>query len=163
MIRLLARLNIMLIAFFTLCVVSSAYSESFARYCNPRYGFCVEHPSTLSKKPDSDNGDGRAFYDSSGFQLIASGINNALDDTLETEMKSQGRNIQKITYQMKRKNWFVLSGYIGSDIVYYKTYVGKGSINHLYIRYPAKLNAKYSDVVTKISQSFKPGDLDEGH
>lgn len=163
MIRLSARLIVPFIVLALLYSVSSAYPEDFIQYCNPRFGFCIDHPRGLSKEPDPDNGDGRSFYDSNGFKLIASGINNVVDDTLATEMKLQSNDFLKITYRAKSENWFVLSGYIGPDIAYYKTYIGKGSINHLHIRYPAKVRAKYSDIVTKISQSFKPGDLEESH
>ncbi len=161
--RMTTGLVISFIAFFILCTVSPVCSQSFVQYCNPRYGFCVDYPNNLTMKTAPDNDDGREFHDSNGFQLIASGINNVLDDTLETEMKSQSKDIGKITYQVKRKNWFVLSGHIASDIVYVKTYVGKGAINRLYIKYPAKMKMKYTDTVTKISQSFKPGNLNEAH
>lgn len=142
---------------------SSARSQGFTTYCNPRYGFCVGYPSSLNARPEPANGDGREFQSADGFQLIISGINNVNDDTLETEMASERKNLETITYQVKKKNWFVLSGYRGAEILYVRKYVGKGAINSLYIKLPAKMKTKYEDAITKISLSFKPGNLNEGH
>jgi len=156
----------LIISFVFLSLLGSAApgnSQGFAQYCNDRYGFCVDYPSSLTMDPPPANGDGRRFHDPNGFLLIVSGINNVLDDTVETEMKSQSKDIEKITYRSEGKNWFVLSGYKGSDVVYLKTYVGEGAVNHLYIKYPAQKKADYTETVTIISRSFKPGDLNVAH
>lgn len=143
-------------------VVSPGTPES-ARYCNPRYGFCVSYPSELGMEPPPANDDGRRFFDGIGFVMRASGINNANEETLETEMRSQGEDFDKITYRTQGTNWFVLSGNKGDKILYLKTFVGKGSINHLYIEYPARRHAKYSEVVAKVARSFKPGNVAVAH
>jgi hypothetical protein len=161
--KLTAQLIILFFSVFILCAASPVNSQDFAKYCNDRYGFCIDYPGNLTMNPPPDNEDGRRFHDSNGFLLIVSGSNNILNNTLETEMKSGSGDIDKITYRAKRKNWFVLSGFKGSDIVYLKTYVGKGAINNLYIKYPARMKMKYNGTVMKISQSFKPGDLKEAH
>jgi hypothetical protein len=139
------------------------WPQSYAQYSNERYGFCIEHPTAVTIDPPPTNGDGRRFHDPYGFLMIISGTNNTLDYTIETEMKSQSKDLEKITYQAKGKNWFVLSGYKGPDIVYLKTYVGEAAINHLYIKYPALKKEVYAETVTRISRSFKPGDLDVAH
>jgi hypothetical protein len=61
---------------------------------------------------------------------------------------------------MEGKNWFVLSGYKGKNIIYLKAFLGTGSINHLYIEYPTHLKKKYDGMVAKISYSFKQGNLE---
>lgn len=129
------------------------------QYCNPRFGFCIDYPSDMTVNPPPENGDGQTFNDSNGFVLTVSGINNVINDTIETEMKSQSENLEKITYQAKGDNWFILSGQKGPDVFYFKTYVGDGVINHLYIQYPASANSKYTKAVAEISESFKPGGL----
>jgi hypothetical protein len=153
---------------FLLTIVSAvasvpAWSGNYIPYCNERYGFCVEHPSTLMMDPPPANGDGRRFYDPNGFSMVVSGINNVLDDTVETEMKSQAKDVERITYRTKGRKWFVLSGHKGSDVVYLKTYVGGGAINHLSIKYPVKKGAEYAEIAARISRSFKPGDLAAAH
>ncbi|WP_073614918.1 hypothetical protein [Desulfopila aestuarii] len=110
-----------------------------------------------------DNGDGIQLFDRNKFMMIASGINNATDNTLSTEMAEQGMAFDSITYRKEGDNWFVLSGFKGGDILYLKTYVGKGSINHLYIQYAVNQKKEYDTIVSHLSRSFKPGDLTEFH
>jgi hypothetical protein len=52
--------------------------------------------------------------------MTASGINNAFDDTLKSEMDKAGGCFDRITYKAARKNWFILSGYKGNRILYLK-------------------------------------------
>lgn len=136
-------------------------SQEYVEYCNERYGFCVNYPSNFKKERPPDNGDGQRFNDGKGFLMIVSGINNGLDDNLKTEMASQSKDFDKITYQTYKNNWFVLSGYKGSNILYLKTYVGRSSINHLYIQFPSSQKNEYDNIVTKISKSFKSGNLND--
>ena len=124
--RIKKQLVILVIFVFLLCSATSVSSQNYSRYCNDRYGFCVDYPSNLTMEPPPANNDGRRFHDSRGFMLIVSGINNVLENTIDTEMKSQSKDIDKITYRKKGKNWFVLSGYIGSDIVYLKLFTQYG-------------------------------------
>jgi hypothetical protein len=138
-------------------------AEEYVNYCNGRYGFCACYPKHFGVEPAPVNDDGRRFYDGNGLTMTVSGINNALDDTLQSEMRSESKDFDKITYRAKGDNWFVLSGQKGANIVYLKTYAGKGSINHLYIGYPAGQKAEYDGIVARISRCFKPGRLDVAH
>lgn len=95
--------------------------------------------------------------------MTVSGSNNSLDDSVTSEMESQTGDFDRITYRAQKKNWFVLSGYKGSEILYRKTYVGEGSVNHLHIQYPAQKRKEYDAMVTRISSSFEPGDLEAAH
>ena len=101
-----------------------AIAQDLARFCNSRFGFCVDYPKNLVIEPAPTNNDGRRFYDPDGFLMIASGINNALDETLQSEMLSQQGEFDKVIYRKVGKNWYVLSGLKGSEILYLKTYVG---------------------------------------
>jgi hypothetical protein len=143
--------------------VPAANAQEYVKYCNGRFGFCVDYPDDLGIEPPPANDDGRKFYDSNGFEMTVSGVNNVLDGTLQSEMQSTTMELDKVTYQSTGSNWFVLSGYKGMEILYIKTYIGQGSINHLYIRYPANLKSEYNDIVTKISKTFKAGKLTEPH
>lgn len=145
-----------------LSVTVPVNAQDYTRYCNARYGFCVDYPKEFGMEPSPDNGDGRQFYDNNGFILIASGINN-INNTVQSEMRSQVENFDKVTYQKMGKNWFVLSGYKDTNIIYIKAYVGKGSTNHLYIRYPVNLKADYDKVIARVSRSFSPGRINTAH
>jgi len=143
-------------------LTESVISQEYVEYCNKRYGFCVKYPSNFKLKSSPENIDGQGFYDDKGFSMSVSGINN-FGDNLENQIHFQSKNFETITYQTKKNNWFVLSGYKSSNILYLKTYVGKSSINNLYIQFPSNQKNEYNDIVTKISKSFKSGNLNESH
>jgi hypothetical protein len=155
--------SLLMALIFFASIICPALAQSYKKYCNERFGFCVEHPANFGMEPAPTNNDGRAFYDGEGFRLSVSGINNIMDETLKSEMLSQEQNFDTISYRTSGSNWYVLSGLKGKEIVYLKTFVGKGSINHLYIRYPSGMKAEYESVVTRISRSFLPGGLVETH
>ncbi len=137
--------------------MSPVSAQGYKKYCNARFGFCVAYPVGLSMSPTSDNNDGRKFYDHNGFILTASGMYNVLENSLRIEMKSQEEDFDTVTYRKVKNNWYVLSGYKENNILYIKTYMGKETIYHLYLRYPVELKNEYDKTVSKVSRSFKPG------
>lgn len=151
------------IIFLSVLLPLPSLAENYTRYCNDRFGFCVDYPVSFGMKPAPANGDGRIFYDDNGFRLIASGINNVLDDTPENELKNREKDFDTITYRKQEKTWYVLSGYRGNDILYVKSLVGKHSINTLYLQYPTAMKGDYDATVNHIVKSFLPGNLSEPH
>jgi hypothetical protein len=155
----LSKIIIMLMMILLINNVTAVNAQEYKRYCNPRFGFCVSYPSYFNISPESKNKNGRHFYDYNGFVMITYARNNTLDETLQTEMQFESKDFDRITYRRKRKTWYVLSGYKGSNILYIKTYVGKKSSNYLHIEYPIDKKTEYDKIVTKISRSFKRGDI----
>jgi hypothetical protein len=123
----------------------------------------MRYPAFLISAPNPANGDGIRMYDKKGFVLIASGINNISGETFQGELQSQRESIGKITYGVRGSNWFAISGIKENKIIYIKSYVGTGSINHLYIEYPKDQKDKYDKIVEAISKSFSPGNLTQNH
>jgi hypothetical protein len=154
--------QLMALSFFP-AIICPALAQSYKKYCNARFGFCVEYPANFGMEPAPTNGDGREFTDGEGFRLSISGINNIMHENLKSEMLSQEQNFDTISYRTSGNNWYVLSGLKGNEIIYLKTFVGKGSINHLYVSYPSRLKAEYENQVAQISRSFVPRGLDEAH
>ena len=109
------------------------------------------------------NDDGRQFDNGNGFYVTVSGINNVSNDTLKSEMRSAGDRFDRVTYRAKGKNWFVLSGYKDDKIIYLKTFIGRGSVNHLDIEYSVHLKAAYNMVAGNIARSFNSGQLGVSH
>ena len=95
--------------------------------------------------------------------MTVSGINNTSHDTLATEMRSARKEFDKVTYRAKGKNWFILKGQKADTIIFLKTYIGRGSVNHLRIEVPFPLSKGYSQVVSDIAGSFSPGRLGVAH
>jgi hypothetical protein len=138
-------------------------AQTLNKYCNTRYGFCVNYPSYLSPDIPPQNGDGQKFFIKKGLTMTVSGSNNVLNYSLHQIMTSQKTELDRITYQHQSKNYFILSGYKQNQIIYIKIYIGSGSINSLHLNYPLQLKTKYDRIITKISQSFQPGNLEESH
>ncbi|MDD3916598.1 MAG: hypothetical protein PHX00_05555 [Synergistaceae bacterium] len=143
-----------------LCAVSSeAQVRMEKEYCNARFGFCFWYPVRFEMDPPPENDDGRVLRDGDGCVVTAWGGYNVLEETLEDAMTLRSADFDTVTYRAKGKNWFVLSGYRGSDIVYLKLWVGPDAVNGLEMAYPSALKKEYDAIVTKIVRSFRPGDL----
>lgn len=147
-----------IIAIFLVAFISQVNAQqAYTKYCNSRFGFCVSYPVNFGMGPAPDNNDGRKFYDREGFSMTASAMYNVLENSLKDEMKSQEEGFDTVTYRKVKNNWYVLSGYKDDSILYIKTYMGKETIYHLYIRYPTKIKKEYDKIVSKTSRSFTPG------
>jgi hypothetical protein len=139
---------------------SEALSE---KYCNDRFGFCLSYSASFQMDRAPENDDGRRFDNANGLVVTASGINNVSHDTIKSEMRAASDSFDRITYRAKGKNWFVLSGQKDDKIIYLKTFVGRGSVNHLVIEYPGPLKAVYRRAVGNIARTFKSGQLGIPH
>jgi hypothetical protein len=148
-------------------------SERYQRYCNERFAFCLDYPRTL-KKQFSQNGDGLTLNISgkpranqaNDFEVVVYGVPHGNSEvtphTVKDTMYSAKQDIDDLTYQKKRANWFAVSGYVdsGETIVYEKTYVGRQNANTLSFRYPKKDKKLYDKVVNHMVASFKHGNLE---
>ena len=155
------KLSAIIILVIVLSVMSEAQNN--LRYVNARYGFQVSYPAFLISAPNPASGDGIRMYDKKGFVLVASGINNESEITFQSELQTQWESIGTITYGVKGSNWFAISGIKENKIIYIKSYIDKGAINHLYIEYPKDQRDRYGNIVEAISKSFTPGDLTKNH
>lgn len=128
-------------------------------YKNSRFGYAISFPTNNN---DYNNGDGREFSSPDGFNIWVYGSNksNSSDQSLDEIYYRELNSHKDVTYKVKKNNWFVVSGYDGEIIFYIKKYVGLGSTNTLLLNYPSNLRDKYYDIVTLISKSFKPGQID---
>ncbi len=133
--------------------------QAYTKYCNSRYGFCVEYPVNFDMKPAPTNNDGRVINDTKGYSMRVYGSYNALDHSIKDEMEDEEKGLDIVTYRAAKMNWYVLSGYKDNDIVYLKTYMNRNKeiFYHLHISYPAKFKTEYNNIVSKVSKSFKPG------
>jgi hypothetical protein len=160
-IRHLSKLDVIIILIIILTAKSEAQNNLI--YENARYGFRVSYPAFLISAPNPANGDGIRMYDKKGFVLVASGINNESEITFQSELQTQWESIGTISYGVRGSNWFAISGIKENKIIYFKSYIGTGAINHLYIEYPKEQRDKYDKIVEAIAKSFSPGDLTKIH
>jgi hypothetical protein len=106
--------RILLVALLTIASAVIATTQTAAKddkywalskkYCNARFGFCVRYPASLIKdRAAPENGDGRRFDNGNSLVMTVSGINNALDDTLKSEMRSARDEFDRITYRARAR------------------------------------------------------------
>lgn len=149
--------------FLILSTFTVVQAQADSKYRNVRYGFSFPEAKGMKSDRLPDNGDGIKLKNGKGFSITAYGSNNVLTATLMDEANSHSSTMDKVTYRAKGKNWYVVSGLKGSQVIYIKGFVGVGSTNTLMLEYPKKDEKAYDLLVTKLSRGFRPGDLDNAH
>ncbi|NDD29818.1 MAG: hypothetical protein EB084_16300 [Proteobacteria bacterium] len=155
----------MMAAALVISVTTAATAQQgWSRYSNPRFGYAIDVPAGFSKDRAPANSDGLKFLDTHGATLRAWGSNNVehLDPTsgLKQVLDAKGA---AVTYKAKGKNWFVVSWRDKGKIHYEKDFLGEGAVNAFRFTYPATGGRPYTSMVTRLEQSFKPGDLTQAH
>lgn len=130
-----------------------------------RYGYSVSYPTSFVPGETPDNDDGLRFTSKDGkVELIVYGANNVFGDTVETLYNKDLNSIPgDIAYQRIKDNWYVVSWVDGDRIYYTKKFTGTESENTLIISYPQSQKNIYDEMVTYVSQTFYPGNVNESH
>ncbi len=120
----------------------------------------MEVPRHLFKlvDPPPVNGDGLEFKaaDGSGLWISASYAPSVVTDTFQ-EYKAwllEHAELDRLTYKAEGKNWLVLSGTKGRNIVYRKVLEGCGTAHEVQIEYPVERKALYASIVARLSRSL---------
>jgi hypothetical protein len=58
-------------------------------------------------------------------------------------------------YHVLKPAYFAFSGFVGTDIVYEKTYLADGFFDTLYIKYPKAKRGIYDPLVSDMAACFK--------
>ena len=101
------------------------------KYCNARYDFCVEYPSSIfTEKYESANGDGIELINKDGnAYVVASGANNTLNTTVEAEYKNflnyviHSEGAIKEIDSFKGDNFLEITVQVRNKYFYYQTYI----------------------------------------
>jgi len=158
-------MNARLLALFVSGVVSSlANAEDTKTYVNPRFGFSLTYPSYMVAQPPPPNGDGRTFLSPDGeLEIVAYGqflVNQPFDALWQDALEKYG---DALSYQVKKADWFVVSGVVDGREFYKKVYRLEGNIATLHLEYPHARNHIYDRVVKQVAKDFVPflkGDYD---
>lgn len=141
----------------------------FNKYCNPRFGYCVDYPSELIyPQPESENGDGRIFKNKNGEEILrVYGTNNSdpdfghisleqqYNDDLHGAEEENGNNDRVITYQKLGKTFFVISGFKKGKVFYQKTILRDDAFGYAILQYDEDEKATFDKVSDRIFKSFK--------
>jgi hypothetical protein len=132
---------------------------NYDKYCNARFEYCILYPqSLLEPQPEADNGDGRKFLNSDQeVVMLVYGQNNALDETLAGKFAEASANKagRTVTYKLKKKTWFAVSGIENDRVFYQKTIFRNGQFLTFSIEYPETKKKQFDPITAKISASFK--------
>ena len=137
---------------------------SYYVYTNSRFGYTINVPDFLVKQPEAQNGSGTNFVSTDGkvtLTVWGSYFPATMSEasTLSGYYQYVGSNLSYTpTYKTKGSNFFVYTGYEGSDIVYQR-HILKSDLteNTFVIKYPSSMRDELYDVVTHISKTFKSG------
>jgi hypothetical protein len=134
--------------------------NEWEQYTNERFGTHAEVPHQQFKlvDPPPANGDGREFKADGGAGLWISGSYGpyVVTDTFQ-EYKAwllKHTDLDRVTYKAGGKNWLVLSGTKGTNIVYRKIIEGCGAAHEVRFEYASQNKRLYDPVVVRLSQSL---------
>jgi hypothetical protein len=137
-------------------------SDDYRTYYNSRFAFYISYPANVfTPQGESDNGDGQRFVSKDGrAEMTASGINNALDETLADWYAEASRSTAEhphrvVTYKTMKANWFVVSGHEGERLFYQKTMLKNNIFKTFRIEYDRALKSKYDPITARMAGSFK--------
>ena len=141
--------------------LSVAFSqEKYEQFCNQKFNYCVSYPSSLLEaKPALVGIEGRDFKAKKGEAKISFEAKKA-EDVVEP---SQGfKSVytseiysKKITYEVVKADWFVVSGYTESENIFYtKGILKKGVVYFVRIEYPKSEKKTWDSQCGKIVNSL---------
>lgn len=137
---------------------STGGAAAAPRYDNRRFAFSLSRLPENCTMQESDNGDGVTMRDQGGFSLLAYGTNSYLvmEQSMEDALAELSSGL-KVTYKHidKAKNWFVVSGIAGEEIVYLKCFFGYPAARILRMSYPKHKAHAYAPQVEKVVQGFR--------
>jgi hypothetical protein len=148
----------------TASATASMLEPKYERYVNPRFKYGIDYPGFLIAQPESENGDGRRFqsqdgeseltvYGQSAFATV-DGNAWTIDTLLKDAIRNRVQDGDQITFQKQGGDWFVLSGYSGSKIFYFKAMIHDDAVKCFELKYPRKEKKAFDPIVTRVVRSF---------
>jgi hypothetical protein len=144
-------------------------TKNYKTYCNDRFQFCIDYPSSFIPQEEPINGDGRTFLSRDEKAQITAYGGFALVDvsaTLNQYFEMVTSEIE-LSYKVLKKDYFIISYFNkNGDIVYSKTilkkiaYMGSGEkdtdvFQTLMITYPENQADLYNSYCEKIVSILK--------
>jgi hypothetical protein len=135
-------------------------------YRNDRFGLAMTYPSDFVLDPASipANGESARFWTADHrATAVVIGTRNGSGQSIQALMQEARRNIlengdSSITYTRQRDNWFVLSGFLDANRIFYqRTLLARetGVVGTLWIEFPRALKPCFEAPVTLMSLSFR--------
>ncbi len=135
-----------------------ARTGAYACYTNHKYGYLLAWPKNLLRaQGESPAGDGQVFSapDETARLTCWAGFNSVDNTSLPKRFqRAQQEAGLRVTYKHLGKTFFVVSGFMGNDIVYRKT-IRDGTVTATFVlTYARTRSAVFNPIVGDIAKSF---------
>lgn len=139
-------------------------ASDFDTYCNARYEYCIDYPTTFKPQPESENGDGRVFRNKEGKEVLVvygtmnlstQGKNLSLKEQFNSDLQKTRTEKGIITYKKYGGTYYVISGYKNDRIFYQKTIVKENTFASAILHYNKAEEDTYSKIAERVFKSFK--------
>jgi hypothetical protein len=155
-------LLVVLLIFSTTVVAIGNIQDNYRTYRNVRFEYSISYPADLLvPQGESENGDGQKFLSRDGrAELLVYGSHNSLNQMLkqvfaEETSSSQEQPNRIVTYQVLKRDWFVVSGIEDGRIFYQKTLLRNGTFKTFRIEYDESQKHIFNPITKRIAASFK--------
>lgn len=134
---------------------------AYVTYYNARFSYSIAYPArVLIPQGEAANGDGQKFLSKDGrAEMLVYGSNNALNQTLrdayQEELSSAAHPRRRVTYQVIKADWFVVSGTENGRVFYQKTFLREDVFKTFRIEYNESQKGTFDAVTTTIARSFR--------
>lgn len=138
---------------------ATAADHFWKNYTNVRFQYKICYPADLLvAQGESENSDGQTFLAKDGAKLIVYGQNNALNDSLKDTLQDTASRLAgssgKVTYQVLKPSWFVVSGRNDGSIFYAKTLYANHQFKSFELTYEDSQSGVYGPLVKRLSACF---------
>lgn len=133
----------------------------YATYHNARFNYSIAYPAkVLIPQGEAANGDGQKFLSRDGrVEMLVYGSNNSLNQTLrdayQEEINPSAHPQRRISYQVMRADWFVVSGTENGRVFYQKTFLRREVFKTFRIEYDESQKGTFDSITAAIAKSFK--------
>lgn len=133
----------------------------YVTYYNARFSYSIAYPArVLIPQGEPANGDGQKFLSKDGrAEMLVYGSNNALNQTLrdayQEELSSAAHPQRRVTYQVIKADWFVVSGTENGRVFYQKTFLRDDAFKTFRIEYDESQKGTFDAITTTIARSFR--------
>ncbi len=136
-------------------------NSKYVKYTNTRFGYSFYYPECFKMGEAPGNNDGREFYLGNNISFIISGIYNSDSENIKESYQNDEDRI-KSSYHIQKDNWYVMSGNLENDLVYYKKRVlmksdsVDGTYVTFYLKYPKMFNDALAGFINYVAKNFNP-------
>ncbi len=147
--------------FSFLCFALSAFGqEKYEEYCNQKFNYCISFPaSLLNPKPDLAGVEGREWRAKKGeakVYVLARTKEEAIEPSLGFKSVYTDVTYSKaVTYEVVKKDWFVVSGYTEDGNIFYSKVILKNKVvYYVCLEYPKSEKKTWDSQCGKIANSL---------